>query len=56
MHLQQFSETMITANDDVALISVNRLSGNVHFTLIVSLTGQPADFYGQCRAVSKPVF
>lgn len=57
MHLQQFSETMITANDNLALVSINRLSGSLHFTLnTTGLTGKVTDFYGQCRAVSKPAF
>jgi hypothetical protein len=64
MSLQQFSETMITANDALSLISINRLSGRVHYTFknpvlmdaLPQFGGGPTEYYGQCRAVSRPAF
>jgi hypothetical protein len=57
MELQQFSQTMITANDDdIWLLYINRLTGTLYYT-VKGLAPKMTEYYGRCRrAVSEPAF
>lgn len=58
LRLRELSEARIAAYSTTSFPSVeiiiDRMSGNIHE--ILGLEGHYSDWYGSCRAVSKPIF